>query len=518
MKHAAAFILLCLPLIAGCVGKSTHLDTVAQLEEARKASVKNSDAFEAFKKQAAADADSQKRGFTQQMNGLNQDRTRLADELNKAQQALAREKQDRELAQRDLDSERERQRNVAKQLEQVQDEHQRLEHTNVQLDQERNRLKTVADALQGQVDDSRQQMASAKLELADADTRQATVENDKNQLMADLTAAREQAALAQQELARLQQHNTDVASHLSKQLSDHDQDIERLKQAAADRDSLKQQVASLSNDIEHHRQRAATISGNLEALEAEAERLRQDRDRLAADLQQHQDLLKAAEPKLASLNSTVSERDQEVDRLRRDQDRLQSLLTQEQERLQQEARDKQRLEEERAAKEAEIQRLTKTHEDLTKSLKDDIEKGNITIKQVRDQLTINLVDRVLFDSGKAEIKPAGLKVLKQVADVLKHVQDKQIRIEGHTDNVPIGPKIKDRFPTNWELSTARATSVIRYLIEDGGVNRTAISAGGYADTRPTAVNDTDEGRTSNRRIEIVLYPKDLGAIVSQIGQ
>jgi chemotaxis protein MotB len=205
-----------------------------------------------------------------------------------------------------------------------------------------------------------------------------------------------------------------------------------------------------------------------------------------------------------------------VDRLHRDQDRLQALLSQEKERLQQEAREKQRLEEERAAKEAEIQRLTKTHEDLTKSLKDDIEKGNITIKQVRDQLTINMVDRVLFDSGKADIKPAGLKVLKQVGDVLKQVSDKQIRIEGHTDNVAIGPKIKDRFPTNWELSTARATSVIRYLIEEGGVNRTAISAGGYADTRPGASNDSEEGRASNRRIEIVLYPKDLGAIVSQI--
>jgi chemotaxis protein MotB len=237
---------------------------------------------------------------------------------------------------------------------------------------------------------------------------------------------------------------------------------------------------------------------------------------LAVDLQQHQDLLKAAEPKLASLNSTVSERDQELDRLRRDQSRLQDVLRQEQERLKQEASEKQRLEQERAAKEAEIQQLTKTHEDLTKSLKDDIEKGNITIKQVRDQLTINMVDRVLFDSGKAEIKPAGIKVLKQVSDVLKHVADKQIRIEGHTDNVPIGPKIKDRFPTNWELSTARATSVIRYLIEDGGVDRTAISAGGYADTRPGASNETEDGRASNRRIEIVLYPKDLGAIVSQM--
>ena len=622
MRQVAAFMLFCvpyLPMAAGCVSKSTHLDTVAQLEEARKVGLKHADALEAFKKQASADAESKVRQLTQQINGLNQEKTRLAAELSKAHEELAREQQDRQSAQREVGSERGRQQNLAKQFEQAQAEHQRLGQTNAELDQERNRLQSTADALHGQVDDLRQQIASAKSELVNADARHAALKNEKDQLAADLDGARNRgkelsdqltvqqqtagtlredkerllAAItpAQEELARLQKRNGDVESQLSKQLSDRDreiaelkqvaadrdalkgqvatlsddieqhrqktaalsgnldalkteadrhkqerdrlaaelqqhqkqlsardQEIDRLKQASADRDALKGQVAALSNDIEHHRQRAATVSGNLDALEAEAERLRQERDRLAADLNQHQDLLKAAEPKLASLHSTVSERDQELERLRHDQDRLQALLKQEQERLRQEAADKQRLEQERAAKDAEIQRLTKTHEDLTKSLKDDIEKGNITIKQVRDQLTINMVDRVLFDSGKAEIKPAGIKVLKQVGDVLKHVTDKQIRIEGHTDNVPIGPKIKDRFPTNWELSTARATSVIRYLIEDGGVERTAISAGGYADTRPGASNENEEGRASNRRIEIVLYPKDLGAIASQIAQ
>jgi len=174
------------------------------------------------------------------------------------------------------------------------------------------------------------------------------------------------------------------------------------------------------------------------------------------------------------------------------------------------------LEKERAAKEAEILRLTKTHEDLEKSLQAEIEKGDIRIKQVRDRLTINMVDRVLFDSGKAQVKPAGLKVLKQVSDILKNVADKQIRIEGHTDNVPIGAGLKGRFPTNWELSTARATSVVRYLIEQGGVDRVNLSAVGYAETRPVAGNDSEEGRTSNRRIEIVLYPKDLTEIASEM--
>ena len=125
-----------------------------------------------------------------------------------------------------------------------------------------------------------------------------------------------------------------------------------------------------------------------------------------------------------------------------------------------------------------------------------------------------MVDRVLFDSGQAQVKPAGLKVLKQVSDILKEVNDKQIRIEGHTDNVPIGPKIADRYPTNWELSTARATSVVRYLIEEGELNPEALTAAGYAQNKSVASNDTPEGRAENRRIEIVLYPKDLSDIAN----
>ena len=174
------------------------------------------------------------------------------------------------------------------------------------------------------------------------------------------------------------------------------------------------------------------------------------------------------------------------------------------------------MEQERAAKEAEIQRLTRTYTELSKALESEIAKGDIKIKQVRDRLTINMVDRVLFDSGQSQVKPAGLKVLKQVSDILKNVTDKQIRIEGHTDNVQIGVKLRERFPTNWELSTTRATSVVRFLIEEGGVPRENLSAVGYADTRPVAGNDTEEGRVANRRIEIVLYPKDLSEIAGRI--
>jgi chemotaxis protein MotB len=180
------------------------------------------------------------------------------------------------------------------------------------------------------------------------------------------------------------------------------------------------------------------------------------------------------------------------------------------------AAEKERLEKERAAKAAEVERLTRTQQELSKSLQAEIERGDITIKQVRDRLTINMVEKVLFNSGQAQVKPAGLKILTQVSDVLKNVTDKQIRIEGHTDNVPIGVKIRDKFPTNWELSTARATNVVRFFIERGGVNRESLEAVGFADTRPVASNDMEEGRTENRRIEIVLYPRDLSQVVGEV--
>jgi len=243
----------------------------------------------------------------------------------------------------------------------------------------------------------------------------------------------------------------------------------------------------------------------------------------ADDIATLQQTIEAANKKIEESQKALAEANTRLVALEKDKEQLTATLTGAsgkardlETKLASEEQEKALLEKERAAKEAEIQRLTKTHEDLESSLQAEIEKGNIRIKQVRDRLTINMVDRVLFDSGKAQVKPAGLKVLKQVSDIVKNVPDKQIRIEGHTDNVPIGSGLKDRFPTNWELSTARATSVVRYLIEQGGVDRATLSAVGYADTRPVAGNDTEAGRTSNRRIEIVLYPKDLTEIASEV--
>ncbi len=161
-----------------------------------------------------------------------------------------------------------------------------------------------------------------------------------------------------------------------------------------------------------------------------------------------------------------------------------------------------------AAAAAEIEKTKKSYEDLTAGLQSEIAAGQIQITQLKGKLTVNLVDKILFDSGRAEIKGDGTKVLDKVASVLNGVADKNIRIEGHTDNVPISGALTSKYASNWELSTARATSVARYLQDQDKVDPTRLVAAGYGEYHPIASNDTAEGRAQNRRIEIVLVPKD----------
>ncbi|MFQ5603644.1 MAG: OmpA family protein [bacterium] len=158
-------------------------------------------------------------------------------------------------------------------------------------------------------------------------------------------------------------------------------------------------------------------------------------------------------------------------------------------------------------KQEEINRLKLTYEDLISELTEQIDKGEITITRLADQLKVNIVDRIIFPSGKAELSEDGIKVLKRVGNILKEVKDKQIRVEGHTDNVPIHRNLKGLYPTNWELSVARATNVVRFLQEEIGIDARHLEATGLAEFRPIASNKSHKGRAQNRRIEILLLPQ-----------
>ena len=310
--------------------------------------------------------------------------------------------------------------------------------------------------------------------------------------LAELDAAKKTSAQLQQQLAGVQKN---------------------LDQESTQRLAAEQQAASLAKEREALAARSNELQSRLGSLEKERGQLNSElgtvrgqitdlEQKLASGSASARDEITKLQKQAAELEADAARLAKEREQLRQEQSQLAATL--EQERLV------------KLAKEEEIARLTRTQEELSKSLQDEIAKGNITIQQVQDRLTINMVDRVLFDSGQAQVKPAGVEVLTQVGDVLNKVTDKQIRIEGHTDNVPISPKLQSRFKTNWELSTARATTVVRHLIDRGGVDRQHLSAVGYADTHPLAPNDSEVGRSSNRRIEIVLYPKDLKEIAGQV--
>lgn len=160
----------------------------------------------------------------------------------------------------------------------------------------------------------------------------------------------------------------------------------------------------------------------------------------------------------------------------------------------------------KAEKAEQLEKASQTYEELISKLETEIQEGEIEITEMKNRLTMTMVDKILFSSGSAKIGKKGRKVLDKVVPILKQVTDRRIQVEGHTDNVPIVSKLKKRFPTNWELSTARATEVLRYLQEHGGIDPKILTAVGYAEYAPVAENTTEAGRRKNRRIEIVLLP------------
>ena len=153
-----------------------------------------------------------------------------------------------------------------------------------------------------------------------------------------------------------------------------------------------------------------------------------------------------------------------------------------------------------------IQLLDDTKKTIETSLKDQVAAQEIEVVEVDDKLKVIFVDKILFDSGSVEINPGGRELLMIMAGSLKATANQEILVEGHTDDVPLSTALRKRFPSNWELSAARAAAVARFFQQVGGIQPERLSARGYSFYRPVASNETEEGRHQNRRIEIILAP------------
>jgi chemotaxis protein MotB len=157
-------------------------------------------------------------------------------------------------------------------------------------------------------------------------------------------------------------------------------------------------------------------------------------------------------------------------------------------------------------KEAAAREQSEAFKRMQEAMKAELASKQVALKELEGKLTLTMVESILFDSGKADVKEEGRQALQKVADVLKNIADQEIIVAGYTDNVQIGGNLARIYPTNWELSAARAISVVKILVDDG-VDPGVLGACGYSEYRPVADNETPEGRAENRRMEIILMPK-----------
>ena len=231
-------------------------------------------------------------------------------------------------------------------------------------------------------------------------------------------------------------------------------------------------------------------------------------------------LQSAKNQEIASLQSSRSALEQQVRNLESQRESLEKQrdsLAKEKDSLTREndslAKERDSLTQQVAALDAQRAQLQATekqsearYDALLSNLSEELRKGQLQVRQLKGMLTVDVAEQLFFDSGRANLKDTGKQVLQKVAESLKGYEDKAIRIVGHTDNVPITKGLQKVFPSNWELSAARATTVVRFL-QDAGIEPERLVATGRAEYAPVSPNDTTEGRQKNRRIEITLIDR-----------
>jgi len=234
-------------------------------------------------------------------------------------------------------------------------------------------------------------------------------------------------------------------SELERQLADREHEIAHLRSGAGDHDALSSQLSATRGDLGQLQNERDRLAGELAAARQQLA----DNDRLAADLA-------AAKQRIADLEGQLGESKGS---------------------------------------------LAQAERDLLKALRPEVSKGTVSVNQSGDGLTINLASSLLFDSGQDQLKAGGADALKRVGNVLKDFPEKSVHVAGYTDNVAIKGALAKKFPSNKELSDARAESAAQAL-RDGGVS--TLTAAGHGDSDPVASNNTAAGRAKNRRVEVVV--------------
>lgn len=269
--------------------------------------------------------------------------------------------------------------------------------------------------------------------------------------------------------------------------STHENALDEMADARARAEELDQRMTT---ELERRDQRELRLREQLDDLRTEIDRLIED---------------------LGIAQRETLRKQEELNQVRLEAQRLQTLLSARGAQAQQLQARLDQL----AAVEQEIRERNEIYEEVLTRFRSLIDAGRLSVSIARGRMVINLPQDILFASGSADLGSDGRRVLAEVAGVLADFEDRRFQVEGHTDDRPISTT---QFPSNWELSAARALSVVKLLV-DNKVPPQNLSGAGYGEYQPLATNETPDGRRLNRRIEIVMLPNlDVIAEANPLGE
>jgi chemotaxis protein MotB len=301
-----------------------------------------------------------------------------------------------------------------------------------------------------------------------------------------LSGLNEKVAQLQNENAELNSQITENAKRL-RELESPGPRISQLEDAIAAKDKaiseldgkvaqLREENARLSKQIRESAERISQLEGEIKVKDQAFSRLDENVRKLEEGSKEERKIAESLRTELSSKDAMVAEL-------------------------------REKLRGEKSMAKARIEDLRSTYESLISELKSNLKDKEMTIRKFEEKLSITFVDRVLFDFGSATITPKGETILTRVADSLKNIHGMKVRVVGHTDDRPIKEEYLWKFPSNWELSSARAAAVVRFLQGKSGLDPESFEVVGRAFYEPVATNESEEGRAQNRRVEVIIAPK-----------
>ncbi len=347
-------------------------------------------------------------------------------------------------------------------------------------------------ALKAQINqaDAQASQRDEKAKQAEAELREqlSALSDERAELQARLAADSDNLAAQQDAMATLEEQGTSLKGEL-------DTTAAELERVVAERDSLQDKLAAMEKTSNESQGARAALAGDLQQLEADKQALTEQ----ARSLTEQTQVLSAARDELqVQLDGTTAQLDEargEIGSLSADRDRLyRALGTARQE----------------SSTRTDSAPADNTGDDLIAALNNQFAVAGIDGVEVYPRsggvVSVRAGNNEIFSPGSTNLSSVGREVLAEVGKVISAMPDSRLQIEGHTDNIPIGPVMKGLYGSNWDLSVARAMAAVRHLERRVGIGANRLSGAGFGEFMPVATNDTVEGRSQNRRIEIVVYP------------